>query len=88
MFTRALHLPPPGRETFFLWGARQAGKTKAAARVTADHLKGLRAVIEDHPSVTRRVIVCLEPKSRITDDGIEVLAASEFCAQLAAGQMD
>ena len=27
MFTRGLHLPPAGRETFFLWGPRQTGKT-------------------------------------------------------------
>ena len=27
MFTRALPLPPAGRETFFLWGPRQTGKT-------------------------------------------------------------
>ncbi len=27
MFNRGLRLPPPGRETFFLWGPRQTGKT-------------------------------------------------------------
>jgi predicted AAA+ superfamily ATPase len=27
MFTRALRLPAPGTETFFLWGPRQTGKT-------------------------------------------------------------
>ena len=27
MFKRKLRLPPPGTETFFLWGPRQAGKT-------------------------------------------------------------
>ena len=27
MFTRALQLPPPGTETFFLWGPRQTGKS-------------------------------------------------------------
>ena len=27
MFPRALQLPPPGRETFFLWGPRQTGKS-------------------------------------------------------------
>ena len=26
-FSRALHIPPPGTETFFLWGPRQAGKS-------------------------------------------------------------
>jgi predicted AAA+ superfamily ATPase len=27
MFKRALQLPPPGTESFFLWGPRQTGKT-------------------------------------------------------------
>ncbi len=27
MFQRTLRLPPPGKETFFLWGPRQTGKT-------------------------------------------------------------
>lgn len=27
MFNRSLHLPPSGSETFFLWGARQTGKS-------------------------------------------------------------
>lgn len=27
MFQRLLRLPPPGKETFFLWGPRQTGKT-------------------------------------------------------------
>ncbi|MFO7547034.1 MAG: DUF4143 domain-containing protein [Trueperaceae bacterium] len=27
MFQRAIHLPPPGTETFFLWGPRQTGKS-------------------------------------------------------------
>ncbi len=66
---------------------RLAIEAKATARVTADHLKGLRALAEDHPQVTRRVIVCLEPKSRITEDGIEVLTTREFCDQLAAGRL-
>ena len=27
MYTRDLHLPAPGTETFFLWGSRQTGKS-------------------------------------------------------------
>jgi predicted AAA+ superfamily ATPase len=72
---------------FIVDDMRLAVEAKAAARVTSDHLKGLRALIEDHPRVKRRVIVCLEPRSRITDDGIEILAVNEFCAQLAAGRL-
>ena len=32
MFTRSLNLPPPGVETFFLWGPRQTGKTTLLRR--------------------------------------------------------
>ena len=32
MFERALSLPDPGRETFFLWGPRQAGKSTLLRR--------------------------------------------------------
>jgi predicted AAA+ superfamily ATPase len=36
MFTRGLALPPPGRETFFLWGPRQTGKTTLLQQTYAD----------------------------------------------------
>lgn len=70
---------------FIVDDMRLAIEAKATAKVTADHLRGLRAIVQDHPRVKRRVIVCLESKSRITEDRIEVLAVKEFCDQLAAG---
>lgn len=36
MFDRTLHLPPPGEETFFLWGPRQTGKSTLLRRAYAD----------------------------------------------------
>jgi predicted AAA+ superfamily ATPase len=72
---------------FIIDDMRVAIEAKATATVTADHLRGLRALVQDHPRVKRRVIVCLEPKSRITEDRIEVLTAKEFCAQLAASRL-
>jgi len=66
---------------------RLAVEAKATAKVTADHLKGLRALREDHPRVKRRVVVSLEPRSHRTDDGIEVLPAREFCDLLGAGEL-
>lgn len=62
-------------------------ETKAAARVTSDHLKGLRALAQDHPRVGQRLVVCLEPRSRRTDDGILVLPAAEFPGRLSAGDL-
>jgi predicted AAA+ superfamily ATPase len=38
MFTRALRLPAPGRETFFLWGPRQTGKTTLLRRAYPEAL--------------------------------------------------
>jgi hypothetical protein len=52
------------------------------ALLTADHLKGLRALRVDHPRVRERVVVCLGKRPRRTDDNILVLPAKDFCAQL------
>src|SRR5664280_1027351 len=38
MFKRALVLPPPGEETFFLWGPRQTGKTTLLRETYRDAL--------------------------------------------------
>jgi predicted AAA+ superfamily ATPase len=62
-------------------------KAKATGRVTSDHLKGLRDLVRDHPRVRQRVVVCLEPRARRTEDGIEVLPVLEFCRRLAAGDL-
>jgi len=62
-------------------------EAKATPKVTADHLKGLRNLIQDHPRVKRRVVVSLEPKLRRTDDGIVILPPGEFCTRLNAGDV-
>ena len=62
-------------------------EAKATARVTADHLKGLRALLQDHPRVQQRVVVCLEPHPRKMEEGILILPAREFCAQLGSGRL-
>jgi hypothetical protein len=46
-----------------------------------------RALAEDQPRIGRRMIVCLERKSRRTDDGILILPAAEFCERLRAGDL-
>jgi predicted AAA+ superfamily ATPase len=56
-------------------------EAKATARVTSDHLKGLRHVVQDHPNA-RRIVVCLEPKRGNTDDGIEIMPAARFIEAL------
>lgn len=67
---------------FVLGDMKLAVEAKSSAVVTSDHLKGLRALAEDHPDVERRVVVCREPKSRITSDGIEILPAAVFAEKL------
>jgi uncharacterized protein len=75
-----------GIEVDFIVNEMQAAiEAKAVAKVTSDHLAGLRALAEDHPKVKRRIVACLERTSRRTDDGILIFPASEFCARLNAG---
>ena len=64
-----------------------AVEAKATAKVTSDHLKGVRAIKEDHPRLKQRIVVCLERTARRTEDGILILPAVEFCQQLAAGEL-
>lgn len=64
-----------------------AVEAKATAKVTADHLRGLRNLFQDHPSVGQRVVVCLEPKPRKTEDGILIFPAREFCTRLQTGEL-
>jgi predicted AAA+ superfamily ATPase len=66
---------------------RCAVEAKATARVHGDHLKGLRELHRDHPRVGRRVVVSLEPRSRRTEDGIDVLPASVFARELWSGAL-
>ena len=68
---------------FIIGNMAVAIEAKATARVTSDHFKGLRHLHQDHPRA-RRIVVCLEPKRRTTDDGIEVLPVKAFIGELHA----
>jgi len=77
---------PSGIEVDFIVNDMQlAIEAKAAAKVTQDHLKGLREVARDHRGIKQRMIVCLERTSRRTDDGIWILSANEFTNRLIRG---
>jgi predicted AAA+ superfamily ATPase len=71
---------------FVLNDGEMAIEAKATAKVTADHLRGLRSLVLDHPKVRRRIVVCLESNSRRTEDGILILPAREFCQRLNASE--
>ena len=62
-------------------------EAKATPKILGRHLKGLHSLKQDHPNVRRRIVVCLEDKSRITNDSIEILPAREFAAKLWQGQI-
>ena len=64
-----------------------AVEAKASRKVTSDHLKGLRQLVEDHPKVGRRCLVCLESKPFRTPDGIEILPAADFVQRLWEGAL-
>lgn len=72
---------------FIVDDMRVAIEAKATTAATADHLKGLRSLMQDHPRVERRILVCRERTARRTEDGILILPASEFIAQLATGEL-
>lgn len=77
-----------GTEVDFIVGdMKLAIEAKATARVTSDHLRGLRELAVDHPRVGGRIVVCLEPRRRRTDDGILIVPAIEFVKDLAAGRL-
>ena len=62
-------------------------EAKSAAKITASHLRGLRTLVQDHPRVRKRVVVCHEPKRRLTEDDIIILPAAEFSQFLQAGNL-
>ncbi len=78
---------PSGIEVDFVVGEmRSAFEAKASSKITADHLKGLRTLAEEHPGVSRAV-VCLEPRPRRTADGIDIIPAKDFAVRLWQGDL-
>jgi len=59
-------------------------EVKSSAMVDERHLKGLRAFKEEH-KVKRSIVVSLDPESRRTMDGIEILPWGKFLNQMWSG---
>ena len=74
-------------EVDFILGEGQiALEAKATPRVHAGHLGGLRAFQEEHhPS--RAIVVSLDPRARLLNEGIEVLPWKAFLNQLWSRQL-
>ena len=64
-----------------------AVEAKASEKIVGRHLKGLRSLAQEHPNAGRRVVVCLEPRPRRTEEGIDVLPAAEFVRWLWQGRL-
>lgn len=78
---------PSGIEVDFVIGdMRMAIEAKATANITRQHLKGLRTLAEEHPGA-RKMVVCLEPRPRRTDDAIDILPATDFAHRLWQGDI-
>lgn len=72
---------------FIVNDMQMAIEAKASRKVTADHLRGLRTLVQDHPRIKQRILVCLELKSYQTEDGIVVLSVADFCQRLGEGEL-
>lgn len=72
---------------FILGDMRVAIEAKAKRQVTNRDLRGLRHLAKDHPEVRKRIVACLEPRPRRTEDGIEILPAADFAARLWSGEL-
>ncbi len=76
-----------GSEVDFIIGdMRVAIEAKATRRIATRHFKGLRELAKDHPEVSRRILVCSEDTSFVTDDHIEVLSEADFVMRLWEGE--
>ena len=62
-------------------------EAKATERVRSDHFKGLRQLQADHPHIKQRIVVCLEPRSRLSEDGIDIYSVKQFICELWAGHI-
>ena len=72
---------------FILNDLEVAIEAKATAKVSDNHLVGLRELAKEHPNVGTRIVVSLEPRTRRTNDGILILPANEFVARLGEGRI-
>lgn len=64
-----------------------AVECKSSRQINTSHLKGLRQLMVDHPEVKRKILVSMDPKNRVSDDGIEIIHYEEFLRLLWKGDI-
>jgi uncharacterized protein len=72
---------------FILGPAAVAIEAKGKSRVNAEDLKGLRNFKKDFPQMRESIVVCLEKRPRVTEDGIHILPHREFARMLWEGKL-
>ncbi len=72
---------------FILNEMEVAIEVKSSSRIHSKHLKGLKALLEEH-TVKRAIIVSLENQPRKTDSSIEILPWQIFLEELWSGNME
>jgi uncharacterized protein len=72
---------------FILGPAAVAIEAKGKSRVNAEDLKGLRNFKKDFPQMRESIVVCLEKRPRVTEDGIRILPHREFARMLWEGKL-
>lgn len=81
-------LADSGREVdFIINDCEVAIEAKGTSRVRPEHLRGLRELKTDYPSVKKRLLVCLEETPRLTDDQILILPYRDFLQSLWQGDI-
>lgn len=73
---------------FILGNACLAIEAKAKEKITVNDLKGLTQFRQEYPGVKHRIIVSLEKKARLTEDGILILPCREFIRNLWDGEWE
>ena len=60
---------------------------KSTGNVGTAQLAGLGSFADEYPEVRRRILVCMEPKRRRLESGIEVMPVTVFLRELWAGRI-
>lgn len=80
-------LADSGREVdFIINDCEVAIEAKAIPKLSTKHLKGLRELKKDYPSVKKSILVCMEKSKRLTDDQILILPYADFLKMLWHGE--
>jgi uncharacterized protein len=72
---------------FVLGDAETAIEVKGKDRIHGRDTRNLEEFRKEHPSVKRRIVVCTEPRARVTDSGVHILPYGDFVNALWNGEL-